>query len=44
MFSLESFHKEYETTTNEIVINGRKFQVLLPKDLSRFINTRDVLH
>jgi predicted nicotinamide N-methyase len=44
MFSLESFHKEYETTTNEIVINGRKFQVLLPKDLARFINTRDVLH
>jgi len=24
------------------VINGRKFQVLLPKDLTRFINTRDV--
>ena len=44
MFSLESFHKEYETTTNEIVINGRKFQVLLPKDLAGFINTRDVLH
>jgi predicted nicotinamide N-methyase len=44
MFSLESFHKEYETTTNELVINGRKFQVLLPKDLARFINTRDVFH
>ena len=44
MFSLESFHKEYDTTTSELVINGRKFQVLLPKDLTRFINTRDVLH
>ena len=42
MFSLESFHKEYDTTTNELVINGRKFQVLLPKDLARFINSRDV--
>ena len=44
MFSLESFHNEYDTTTNELVIHGRKFQVLLPKDLTRFINTRDVLH
>ena len=44
MFSLESFHKEYETTPNELVINGRKFQVLLPKDLTRFINTQDVFH
>jgi len=42
MFSLESFHKAYDTTTSELVINGRKFQVLLPKDLTRFINTRDV--
>ena len=44
MFSLESFHKEYDTTTNEVVINGHKFQVLLPKDLTRFINTQDVFH
>ncbi len=44
MFSLASFHKEYETATSELVINGRKFQVLLPKDLTRFINTQDVFH
>jgi predicted nicotinamide N-methyase len=44
MFSLESFHKEYETTTSDLVIRGRKFQVLLPKDLTRFINTRDVFY
>lgn len=44
MFSLESFHKEYDTTTNEVVIGGRKFQVLLPKNLDRFINARDVFH
>lgn len=44
MFSLESFHQEYDTTASELVINGRKFQVLLPKDLNRFINTRDVFH
>lgn len=39
---MESFHKEYETNTNDMVINGRKFQVLLPKDLTRFVNTNDV--
>jgi len=44
MFSLESFHKEYETITTEMLINGRKFQMLLPKDLTRFINTQDVFH
>jgi len=44
MFSLESFHKEYDTITSELVINGRQFQMLLPKDLTRFINTRDVFN
>ena len=44
MFSLESFHKEYDTTTSEMVVNGRKFQVLLPQDLTRFINAQNVLH
>jgi predicted nicotinamide N-methyase len=44
MFSLESFHKKYATTTNEVVIGGRRFQMLLPTDLTRFINTRDVFH
>jgi predicted nicotinamide N-methyase len=43
MFSLDSFYKEYETDINELVINGRKFQILLPKDLHRFLNTDDVM-
>ena len=42
MFSLESFHKKYETTTNEVVIHGQKFTVLLPKDLTGFINPQNV--
>ena len=42
MFSLESFNKEYETKTTELVINGRKFQMLLPNDLTRFIDPDDV--
>ena len=43
MFLLESFHKEYETNAIELVVNGRKFQMLLPKDLTRFINPNDIL-
>jgi predicted nicotinamide N-methyase len=44
MFSLESFQKEYETETTEVVVKDRKFQILLPKSLARFINTQDVFH
>jgi predicted nicotinamide N-methyase len=44
MFSLQSFHKAYETDTTELVIHGRKFQILLPRDLSPFIHTQDLLH
>ena len=44
VFSLESFTKKYETETTELVVNGRKFKILLPKNLSQFINTHDVMH
>jgi predicted nicotinamide N-methyase len=44
MFSLESFQKEYETETTEVVVKDRKFQILLPRFLARFINTHDVFH
>jgi predicted nicotinamide N-methyase len=44
MFSLESFHKEYETEINEAVVKDRKFQILLPGFLARFIDTHDVFH
>ena len=44
MFSLDSFYKQYETETTELVINGRKFRILLPKDISGFIDPDDVLH
>ena len=44
MFSLESFYQTYDTDTTELVINGRKFQMLLPKDLSPFIDTQNLLH
>jgi len=43
MFSLDAFHKEYATDVTELVINGRRFQILLPKDLHRFLNPDDVM-
>ena len=42
-FSLQEFYKKYETDTNELVINGRKFKILLPRSLSLFINPADVM-
>jgi predicted nicotinamide N-methyase len=44
MFSLESFYREYETDTNELVVNGRHFKILLPRYLARFINPYDAFH
>ena len=44
MFSLESFYKEYATEITELAINGRKFKILLPGNLSQFVNTNDVMH
>jgi predicted nicotinamide N-methyase len=41
---LESFYKAYETEPNQMVINGRKFEILLPKYLDRYINTHDVMN
>jgi len=44
MFSIEQFYQAYETETAEVVINGKKFSILLPRYLDRFINPIDVLH
>jgi len=44
MFSMESFYKAYETDTTDLVINGRKFQILLPQDIAGFIDSQDVFH
>ena len=43
MFSLEVFNRRYETEAVEIRIDDRLFRILLPKDLSAFINFQDVL-
>ena len=43
MFSLESFYGRYKTQTTELTVAGRKYQILLPRDLEQFINSDDVL-
>ena len=44
MFSIEAFYQEYETESTEAVVNGKKFNILLPKYLDPFINPLDALH
>ncbi|MBW2412318.1 MAG: methyltransferase domain-containing protein [Deltaproteobacteria bacterium] len=43
MLSLKSFYDRYETEATEIVVAGRKYQILIPRDLHNFINPEDVL-
>ena len=44
MFAIEDFYKEYETETTEVVINNKKFSLLLPRYLYPFINPIDLFH
>ncbi len=44
MFSIEEFYKTYETETTDIIVNEKKFSILLPKYLYRFLNPHDILH
>jgi 2-polyprenyl-3-methyl-5-hydroxy-6-metoxy-1,4-benzoquinol methylase len=44
MFSIEEFYQAYETETTALVINGRKFSILLPRYLNRFIDPIDIFH
>ena len=44
MFSLESFHKEYETDTVDLAIKNRSFSFLVPRSIDRFVDPGDVFH
>jgi predicted nicotinamide N-methyase len=43
MFSLKSFNDQYQTQTTELSVAGRKYQILLPRDLAQFFDSDDVL-
>ena len=44
MFSLENFYAEYKTDRQDISINGKPFQFLIPQSIDRFINLDDPMH
>jgi predicted nicotinamide N-methyase len=44
MFSMESFQKEYETDTVDVVIREHKFSFFVPKSLDRFIDPENVFN
>jgi predicted nicotinamide N-methyase len=44
MFSMESFQKEYETDTVDVVIREHKFSFFIPKSLDRFIDPENVFN
>lgn len=43
LFSLETFHQDYDTETRDIVIDGHKFQFLVPGSIERFVDPEDPL-
>jgi predicted nicotinamide N-methyase len=44
MFSLETFHKEYETDLSALKIRGRNFGFFVPKTLDRFLDPENTFH
>ncbi len=44
MFSLESFHKEYESDTAELVIGESSFRFLVPRSIDGIVDPEDVFH
>ena len=44
MFSMEAFQKEYETDTVDVVIRKRKFSLLVPKSIDRFIDHENIFN
>jgi predicted nicotinamide N-methyase len=44
MFSIQNFHKKYETDSSEVVIRSRRFSFFVPRSLDPFIDHDDVFH
>jgi predicted nicotinamide N-methyase len=43
MFSLEQFHRDYDTVTTPVTINGQTLKLFTPASIDRFINPDDVM-
>jgi 2-polyprenyl-3-methyl-5-hydroxy-6-metoxy-1,4-benzoquinol methylase len=44
MFSIESFHRQYETDTADLTIGNRRFRFFVPKSLDKFVDQGDIFH
>ena len=44
MFSLESFHQEYETDISDLAIRDRHFRLFVPKSIDKFLDHKDIFH
>jgi predicted nicotinamide N-methyase len=44
MFSLDTFQKDYDAHTTDLVIRERRFRFLVPDSIDRFIHPDDLLH
>lgn len=44
MLTLESFQKQYDTTTLELVIKGRTFPFFVARNLDDFVDQQDIFH
>jgi len=42
VLTLESFQKKYDTTTSELVINGRNFRFFMARTLEHFVDQHDI--
>jgi predicted nicotinamide N-methyase len=43
MFSLDEFHRNYETAVTPVTINGRSLTLFTPKSIDRFVNSTDAM-
>lgn len=39
MFSIDAFHRQYDTDVTEMVVNGRHFRFFVPRSIERFVDS-----
>jgi predicted nicotinamide N-methyase len=44
MFSLDNFHRTYDTASTPVTLNGRTVNIFTPASIDRFIDTDDAMH
>ena len=44
MFSIDAFHRQYQTEVRESVISELPFRFLVPQSLDQFLDPEDLFH